>query len=68
MLEGGNESEDQVAINCLKLFYVREDNDEVKPSAAPEVWAANQGRLADLSEVANPYLLPAGGRFSASDL
>ena len=44
MLEGGNESEDRVAINRLKLFHVREDNEEVKPSALPEARVANKGR------------------------
>ena len=35
MLEGGNESEDRVSINCLKLFHMGKEKEEVDLQLLP---------------------------------
>ena len=44
MLEGGNESEDRVSINCLRSFHVQGDEVAVDLQPAAEAQPANQGR------------------------
>ena len=68
MLEGGNESEDRVSINCLRSFHVQGDEVAVDLQPAAEAQPANQGRWANLSEVANPCLISTGGRILAPGL